>query len=237
MKSRGILGSVAIFMLMAGLVIAQPQRGQGQRGGDGAGGQRGVRPGQENREGQATGPRATRPGQENREGQGTRPAMGGRDPEQMRQMMSDRMRQQLGATEAEWKLIGPRVQRVTDLNRDASSTGRGMMAMGGMFGGRGPGAGGPGGPGAGGPGAGGPGAGRPGDAPQREQSAVDKASEELRTALANENSTPEQVKTALTNLRNAREKARQDLAKAQQELRELLTVRQEAICVMMGLLP
>ncbi len=213
MRRRAIIGAImcVVVLVGTGLLLAQPQRGGRQR--EGAEGQPGAR---QRGEGQdAAG----------------RQGMGGmRDPEQMRQMMNERMRQQLGASEAEWKLIGPRLQKVMELNRDATAGGRGMFGVGGM-GGMGMAAGGrPGGPGE-------AGAGRPG-APgaQRELSAVDKATEQLQTVLAKESPSADEIKTALTSLRTAREKAKQDLAKAQQELRQLLSVKQEAMLVLMGTL-
>ena len=84
-------------------------------------------------------------------------------------------------------------------------------------------------------GPGGPGGGRPG-APARELTAVEKAQEQLRTVLDNTTSTPDQIKETLTALRTAREKAKQQLATAQQDLRKIITVRQEAVLVMMGTL-
>ena len=153
------------------------------------------------------------------------PGGGQFDPERMRQMMDQRMREQLGATEAEWKVLGPRVNKVMELSRQSRGGGRGGMMFGGrggMMGGRG-----------GGPG--GPGGNRPG-APARELTAVEKAQEQLRTVLDNTVSTPDQIKTALTTLRTAREKAKQQLAAAQQALREIITIRQEAVLVMMGTL-
>jgi hypothetical protein len=88
-------------------------------------------------------------------------------------------------------------------------------------------------------GPGGPGGNRPGDrpgAPDRELTAAEKAQEELQTLLDNTSATPEQIKQALTKFRSAKEKAKQDLAKAQQDLRQVLTIRQEAQLVVMGLL-
>ena len=64
------------------------------------------------------------------------------DPEQMRQMMMDRVKESLGATDEEWTVIGPRYETVTTLARDAR--GGGMFGRRGGFGGRG-GRGGPGG--------------------------------------------------------------------------------------------
>jgi hypothetical protein len=154
----------------------------------------------------------------------------------MRQMMEQRMRDQLGCTEAEWQVIGPRLTKVMNLNRQS----RGGGAMGRMFMGRRNRPGGP---------QGGQG-GRP-DGPQGDQgnarrrprgpfggepTAVDKAGEALQTTLENASATPEEIKAKLTALRAAREKAKAELAVAQKQLREVLTLRQEAQLVVMGML-
>jgi len=205
LRKKAILGIVVVALV--GLVLASQTLSQpGQRGGQ-RGGQQQVQRGQ--RGGQQGGP-------------------GGRgqfDPERMRQMMDQRYREMLGATEQEWKVLGPRVTKVTELSRQSRG---GMMFGRGGFGTRG---GRPGAPGGGRPGT--PGGGRPG-APAREQTAVEKAQDQLRTVLDNTESTPEQIKTALTTLRKEREAAKQKLAAAQQDLRKIVTIRQEAICVMMG---
>ena len=52
-----------------------------------------------------------------------------------------------------------------------------------------------------------------------------------------ESATPDQIKTKLTALRDARAKAKTELEKAQKDLRDMLTVKQEAILVMMNVLP
>ena len=67
-----------------------------------------------------------------------------------------------------------------------------------------------------------------------EQTALDKAMTQLRTTLENQSATPEEIKTQLTAVRQAREKAKQDLAVAQQDLKKILTLRQEAMLVEMG---
>lgn len=164
------------------------------------------------------------------------------DPERMQQMMQERMREQLGATSEEWKVLGPRVMKVMTLSRQSA----GGMRMGRMFGRPG----GPGGPGAPGD-QGGPNAGNNrgnrgnrGDRAQRprggmfggEPTAVDTAADELQTTLENTSATPEEIKSKLTALRTAKEKAKQELAVAQKDLREVLTLRQEAQLVVMGLL-
>jgi hypothetical protein len=153
------------------------------------------------------------------------------DPAQMRQRMMDRMKEQLGVDDAAWKVMEPRLMKVMELNRQASAGGRGGMF--GMMGGRG-GRGGPGGPG--GADNGGAPAQRRGPGPQGEQTALDKAAAQLRTVLENQSASPEEIKTALTAVRGAREKAKQDLAVAQQDLKKILTVRQEAMLVEMGML-
>jgi len=153
---------------------------------------------------------------------------GGRfDPEQMAQMrqrMMERMKEQLGADDTAWKVMEPRLTKVMELNRQSTMGGRGGMfgMMGGMRGQRG-----------------GDGAGGQGDrrGPQQDPATmtpVEKAQEQLRTTLENQSAAPDEIKKNLTALREAREKAKQELAAAQQELRQILTVRQEAQLVMMG---
>ena len=60
--------------------------------------------------------------------------------------------------------------------------------------------------------------------------------QELNKVLENEAATAEKIQAKLKELREARDKAKQQLAAAQQELRELLTARQEAQLVVMGML-
>ncbi len=161
---------------------------------------------------------------------GQRGGPGGFDPARMRQMMEQRMKGQLGCTDDEWKVLGPRVTKVMNLSRQA----RGGGGMARMFMGR----------------RGGQG-GRPGDQQGNRQadrqggrrgpgggepSAVDTAGEALQTALQNASATPDDIKAKLTALRGAREKAKQELAVAQKQLKEVLTLRQEAQLVMMGML-
>ena len=142
------------------------------------------------------------------------------DPQQMRQMMEQRMKEMLGATDQEWKVLGPRVMKVQELNRQTSGPGRGMMMM---FG-RGM--------------RGGPGGNRPGGpmGMNREQTETEKIQEQLQTLLEDTTTTPEKIKEQLTKLRAAREKDKAELAKAQKSLREVLTLRQEATLVLVGLL-
>ena len=77
---------------------------------------------------------------------------------------------------------------------------------------------------------------RPRGEANRPVSEVQKASDELRALLGSESATPEQVKAKLTALREARAAARQKLAQARADLQQVLTVKQEARLVLMGLL-
>jgi len=149
------------------------------------------------------------------------------DPAQMRQRMMERMKEQLGADDAAWKVLEPRLTKVMELNRQAQGMGRGGMfgMMGGMRGQRG------------GNDAGGQGSRRGPQQDTATMTPVEKAQEQLRTTLENQSATPEEIKKNLTALREAREKAKQELAASQQELKKILTVRQEAQLVMMGQLP
>jgi peptidoglycan hydrolase CwlO-like protein len=143
-----------------------------------------------------------------------------RDPAQMQQRMeqfrADRMKQALGASDDEWKVLQPRIEKVQTLSRQTRGGGMGFM-----MGGRG-----------------GPQRGGPGDRPQsdRPQSEVEKKSEALQKVLDNKEAKVEEIKTALTALREARAKARAELETAQKELREVITVRQEAQLVTLALL-
>lgn len=160
------------------------------------------------------------------------PPPGNFDPAQMRQRMMDRMREQMAVTDdAEWKAISDRIAKVMDARR----------ALGGMGGpGGGMGFGGP--PGmrerpAGGPGAG-PGQVREGGGPQGPGGFMREASPELdalRKAVQAQAPNAE-IKAKLAELRAARAKKEADLASAQDELKQVLSVRQEAVAVTLGLL-
>jgi len=147
-------------------------------------------------------------------------------------MMNQRMKEQLGATDEQWKDIQPRLQKVMNLSRQVGAPGRGMMFGGAggytsrrQTGGRTRGQ-------EGGYRTTRPGTGRT----QGQQTAVGKATAELREVLRNEDAKPAQIKAKLTALRTAKAKAKKDLAKAQKELKKNLTVKHEAILVLSGYL-
>ena len=154
----------------------------------------------------------------NREG-GPGGGQGNWDPAQMRQRMMERMREQFAVTDdAEWKLISERIEKVTTA-RTA------LNARGGFGGGRGGGPGGPGGQG-GGPGGGGGRGGMFGEV-SPEQDALQKAVES--------NAPAEEIKTKLAKFRASQKDKEAKLAKAQEDLRQVLSAKQEATAVLLGL--
>lgn len=155
-------------------------------------------------------PRAERPDRGQR-GEGQR----GFDMEGMQQRMMERMKEQLVANDQEWKIIEPRLSKVMTLSRQTAGRFMGMMGRRG-----------------GGPG----GFDRPGRTDSEQENPVQKAQQTLQQTLEDQNASTETIKSQVTALREAREKARQEMAQAQQDLREVLTVKQEAQLVMMGLL-
>ena len=142
------------------------------------------------------------------------------DPAQMRERMMSRIKEQLGATDEEWKAIEPKVDKVMTAQRESRGGGFGGFGRGG--------------PGGGGPGGGGGGGG--GGADQQPTTAVGKASADLRTTLDSKDAAPETIAKKLATLREARDKARKDVGDAQKELKEILTQRQEAVLVINGML-
>jgi len=64
---------------------------------------------------------------------------------------------------------------------------------------------------------------------------VDKTGSELRELLRDDSAAADQIKAKLAALRAAKQKAAQDLATARQSLRQLMTLRQEALLVLNGL--
>lgn len=150
------------------------------------------------------------------------PGGGNWDPAQMRQRMMERYREQFKIKDdAEWKLIEERIAKVTEA-RMAVGFGRGP---GGFGGGRGRG---PGGPGGGGGEQGGRRGGFPGMEPSAEATDLQKALDA--DAPASE------VKAKLEKYRDSVKAKEAALEKAQGDLRQVLTAKQEAAAVLGGLL-
>lgn len=142
---------------------------------------------------------------------GDRGGRGNFDPEQMRVRMMERFREAFEVKDdAEWKLIEGRITKVNDARRDMSGFGRGF--------------GGPGGRG------GGPGGGRGGfgGEPNPDAEALQKALEAKASA--------DEIKAKLAKYRESQKTKQAALEKAQADLRQVLSVKQEAQAVLMGLL-
>jgi hypothetical protein len=117
------------------------------------------------------------------------------------------IKQRLGVTDEEWAVLAPRIRRVVVAMTEA---GESRSLAGGRAGGfmlMGSGTG---------------------------ESA--RAMNELRAALNNKATPPQTIVEKLQKLRDVREKARQELAAARDDLRSILTARQEAILLTLGLL-
>lgn len=172
---------------------------------------------------------AQRQGRARQGGIAQRPNASGRtnqvDPEAMRERMMQRMQQRLGASEAQWQVIEPALQKVMELARQLDSPGRNRRAPGGT-----------------------PRAqGQTGQA-RRERgpglrsnvsgqpSAVQRAGDELQQLLSDSRATPEQIKAKLAALRQSRAAVAQELAQARAQLQGVLTIKQEATLVLTGVL-
>jgi hypothetical protein len=188
-----------------------------------------------------------------------RPQPGNFDPQQMRQRMLERVRGQLEVQDdAEWKALSERIDKVMQARRSIGGGGPGG------FGGPGGrmGQGGPGGPppqrGPGGPEGFGPPPGNPPGGPDQPQGAPPEPGQfrngpggpggmggfprennpemdALRKAIQDQASASE-IKAKLAALRAARAKKEAELETAQKELRKVLSARQEAVAVTLGLL-
>jgi len=147
----------------------------------------------------------------------------GFDPSQIQNFLLQSYRDRLEIKDdAEWDVIRERIQKVIEARRDTAFSGMGMLA--GMFrrGGRGEGAEGQAGPGAN--------RGLAGllPAPGAEEEALQKAVDAKASSA--------ELKAALAKYQEARRRQQSQLEKAQAELRAVLSVRQEAIASLSGLL-
>jgi len=156
------------------------------------------------------------------EAQNRRGGNGPRDPEEMRQRFAERMREQFGVTDdAEWKIIEGKIQKVNEARR-AVGGGMGFAAMGGLGGRRG----------------GGDGDNNGGERGRRFGGFGGEPSaevEDLRKAI-DAKASADEIKTKLAKVREVRKANEAKLEAAQEDLRKILSVRQEAVAVMMGLL-
>ncbi len=131
--------------------------------------------------------------------------------EQMRQRRAERLQRVLGVADGEWQVLEPMIERVQELNLQGRGglTGQAITAR------------------------------MRGQATETEEVELPAAVQEgqaLRTLLRNEDATPEQIAGQLEALRTARQQHAMELEAAREQLRELLSPRQEAQLVLMGLL-
>ena len=141
------------------------------------------------------------------------------DPAQFQQQMMDRFKQRLEMTnDDEWAAVQGLIQKVMDTRRAT------MSGMG--FGGRRN-------NNNGGNNGGGDNAGRGGN---RFNAPPSPEAEDLQKSL-DAKASPDELKAKLAKFRDARKTKEAALARAQDDLRKVLTLRQEATAVSMGLLP
>src|SRR5260221_4259098 len=156
-------------------------------------------------------------------GQAAAQGRGNFDPEQARQRMMDNYKDRLEVTsDAEWKITEERITKVVTAQRETRVGGRGFGGPGGRRGGGGP---------DGAPPESGTRTNRGGmfgPAQNAEADALQKALEAKASS--------EELKGKLGKLRESLKEKEAALAKAQDELRKVLSVRREATAVMMGLL-
>jgi Spy/CpxP family protein refolding chaperone len=137
--------------------------------------------------------------------------------EEFRQRMNERLKTSLKATDEEWSVLQPLIEKVQAKQRDA------IGGRFGGFGGRGP----------GGPGGGG-GGDRGGDRGANRGGSAE--SQALRDAIEKDGTAPDEIKAKLAAVREQRKKGQAELEAAREELRKVLTVRQEAVLVTFGIL-
>ncbi len=158
-----------------------------------------------------------------------RPNRGNFDPEQMRQRQMEMYKERLEVKDdAEWKVVQERIEKVTAARREVGAGGGFGMGFGGRRGGGGGAGGGGDNAGDGGNRRAGGGGGFRGGEPSPEAEALQKAVDSKASA--------DEIKQKLAKLRDARKEKEAKLEKAQEDLRKVLSVRQEASAVLVGLL-
>ncbi len=143
--------------------------------------------------------------------------------EQFRQRMNERLKTELKASDEEWTVIQPLLEKVQNKIRDASPFLRGFGR-----GGR------PRNAGANAEGSPGQAAASPDPRPMHGGDSPEMSA--LRAALESDSSAPADIQTKLAALRESRKKATADLEAARQDLVKVLTQRQEATLVLIGIL-
>ena len=148
------------------------------------------------------------------------------DFQEMRRRMAERMKELLQVNDQQWEQLQAQIQKIHELQRDA---GEGPPRP------PGPPSGPPPDNGEGGPPRPPPGERGFGPGDDRQPSEVQERMRDLQSAL-DADAKPDEIKAKLEALREARAEAKRKLTAAQEELRKMATVRQEAVLVDIGLL-
>jgi hypothetical protein len=135
------------------------------------------------------------------------------DPEEMRQMMDQRIKQAMNPTDDEWTKLQPLIDKVEELEHQ-SDTGPRMH------------------------GPPHPEDDQNGDNPDGDhpQSPVESAISKLKKVLSDQASTDDQIATATKAVEDAEKKVKDDLAAARKELKAIVNLRQQAVLVALGVL-
>jgi hypothetical protein len=150
-------------------------------------------------------------------GRGGRGGGGGFDPAQMQQRMMENVREQMAVKDdAEWKILEERIQKVSEAQREIGFGG-GMRRMFRR----------PGGDTQNNDQGGNRRRGGFGGEPSAEEQALDKA--------IDSKASKEEIKSAMTKYRASKKEKEAKLAAAQEELKKVLSVQQEAVALAMGL--
>ncbi len=143
--------------------------------------------------------------------------------QEWRQRMADRIKTQMKATDDEWSVIQPLLEKVETKMRESMGRRFGGMAGGGRGGPRR------------GPGGDNNGGGNTDAANNRPQPAGAAETQALRTTLDGDASTND-IKAKLQAVRDQRKKSDAELASTREDLKKVLNLRQEAVLVLMGVL-
>jgi opacity protein-like surface antigen len=146
---------------------------------------------------------------------GRQRGQGGQGGGDFMQRMNDRLKTSLKVTDEEWTVLQPLIEKVQTKQRDATAGRFGGFGGGGRRGGDNN-----------------TGGGTP-PADTRPGSAESTA---LRTALESDATSADDLKAKLTAVREVRKKGAAELATAREDLKKVVTVRQEAVLVSMGIL-
>ncbi len=154
-----------------------------------------------------------------------------RDPQEMRKMLEDRAKEMLGASDEEWSALQPRIEAVMKIQAQLRGNGMAMLFRRNAQPAAAAGA-----PADGNNNAGGGRRTGGGGFFGEQAGPVADAVKQLQTSLDNEKATPDEIKAKMAAVRDSRGKLKTDLTKAQDELKALVTSRQEAILLELGVL-